>query len=181
VLKVISPSALHKSDTGGVAVNVGGEPDIREAYARVAKSVSDARGVLVQEYVPGGHELFIGVNRDPAFGPLIGCGLGGVLVELADQVEFGVHPLTDRDAVELVDSGRLARILRGYRGRPPGDRSALIDALLRVSALVGAIPEVMEMDLNPVMVLPALQGLRIVDARIRVAPAGVTPGPAKFA
>jgi acyl-CoA synthetase (NDP forming) len=181
VLKVISPSALHKSDTGGVAVNVRGEPDIREAYARVAESVSDARGVLVQEYVPGGHELFIGVNRDPAFGPLIGCGLGGVLVELADQVAFRVHPLTDRDAVELVDSGRLARILRGYRGRPPRDRSALIDALLRVSALVGAIPEVMEMDLNPVMVLPALQGLRIVDARIRVAPAGVTPGPAKFA
>jgi acyl-CoA synthetase (NDP forming) len=179
VLKVIAPSALHKSEVGGVVVNLRGEEQVREAYRGVVQAAADARGVLVQEYVPGGHEVFIGVNRDPAFGPLIGCGLGGTLVELAGDVAFRLHPLTDRDAGDLVDSGRLARVLRGYRGRPPADRAALTDALLRISALVAAFPDVIEMDLNPVLVLPSSRGARIVDARIRVMPAEDAPSSAK--
>jgi acyl-CoA synthetase (NDP forming) len=175
VVKVIAPSALHKTELGGVRVDLRGEQQVREAYGRVVQAVADARGVLVQEYVPGGHEVFVGVNRDPAFGPLIGYGLGGTLVELAGDVAFRLHPLTDRDAAELIDSGRLARILRGYRGRPPADRAALADVLLRVSALVEALPEVAEMDLNPVLVLPASRGALVVDARIRITPAEVAP------
>jgi acyl-CoA synthetase (NDP forming) len=173
VMKVIAPSALHKTEVGGVRVDLRGESQIQEAYEGVSRSVADARGVLLQEYVSGGCEAFIGVNRDPAFGPLIGCGLGGTLVELADDVTFRMHPLTDRDAAELVDAGRLARILRGYRGNPPADRTALIATLLRVSALLDALPEVIEMDLNPILVLPDSQGVCIVDARFRIAPAGV--------
>jgi acyl-CoA synthetase (NDP forming) len=176
VAKVIAPSALHKSDSGGVVVNIRGEADIRQAYARVVKSAPDARGVLVQEYVPDSHEVLVGVNRDPAFGPLIGCGLGETLVELAGDVGFRLHPLTDRDAGELVDSGRLGWVLRGYRGRPPADRAALTEMLLRVSALVDAVPEIVEVDLNSVLVLPDSRGVRVVDARIRVAPAGGAPG-----
>jgi len=175
VVKVIAPSALHKTEVGGVLVDLRGEPQIREAFRCVIQSVADARAVLLQEYVPDGREAFVGVHRDPSFGPLIGCGLGGTLVELADDVAFRLHPLTDRDAAELIDSGRLARVLRGYRGGPPADRAALTDALLRVSALVEALPELAEIDLNPVLVLPCSHGVRVVDARIRVTPAGVAP------
>jgi acetate---CoA ligase (ADP-forming) len=167
VVKVIAPSVLHKTEAGGVQVDLRSEPQIREAYQRVVEGVADVRGVFVQEYVSEGIEVFIGMNRDPAFGPLIGCGLGGTLVELGNDVMFRLHPLRDRDAVELVDSGRLSRVLRGYRGRPPGDRAALIEALLRISALVDGFPEVAEMDLNPVMVLPNSRGAWVVDARIR--------------
>jgi hypothetical protein len=98
-------------------------------------------------------------------------------VELADDVAFRLAPLTDRDAAELIDSGRLARILRGYRGRPPADRGALADVLLRVSSLVEALPEVVEMDLNPILVLPSSRGALVADARIRVTPSGATPRP----
>lgn len=176
VVKVIAPSALHKTEAGGVVVDVRGEPRVREAYRRVAGAVADARGVLVQEYIPQGIEAFIGVSRDPAFGALIGCGSGGTLVELDGDVAFRLHSLTDRDAAELADSGRLARLLRGYRGRPPADRAALVDAMLRVSALVDALPEVAEMDLNPVLVLADGGGVRVVDARIRLATAGAATG-----
>jgi acyl-CoA synthetase (NDP forming) len=169
VVKVIAPSVLHKTEAGGVLVDLRGQEQIRDGYRRVIEAAADSRGALVQEYVRGAEEVFIGVNRDPAFGPLIGCGLGGTLVELAGDVSFRVHPLTDRDAAELVASGRVARILGGYRGRPPADRRALIDVLLRVSALVEAVPEVVELDLNPVLVLPSSRGALAADARIRIA------------
>ncbi len=175
VVKVIAPSALHKTEVRGVLTNLRGEQQVREAYGQVVQAVADASGVLVQEYVPEGDEVFVGVNRDPAFGPLMGCGLGGALVELAGDVAFRLHPLTDRDAAELIDSGRLAPILGGYRGRPPADRAALADLLLRLSALVEAIPEVAQIDLNPVLVLPASRGALVVDARVRITPAEVAP------
>jgi acyl-CoA synthetase (NDP forming) len=168
VLKVVAASALHKTEVGGVRVDLSGAQQIRAAFEQVAQAASDVRGVLVQEFVPGGHEVLVGVNRDPVFGPLIGCGLGGVLVELGGDVAFRLHPLTESDAADLVDRGALQRVLAGHRGRMPGDRAALIDTLLRVSALIEAFPEIAELDLNPVMVLPASQGVRIVDARIRV-------------
>ncbi len=171
VVKAISPSALHKTEAGGVLVNLQGEQQIREAYRRVSEAVADSRSILVQAYVPEGVEVFVGVNRDPDFGPLVGCGSGGTLVELGGDVAFRLQPLTDRDAEDLADSGRLATILRGYRGRPPADRAAVIDTLLRISALVDILPEVAELDLNPVLVLPAGGGVRVVDARVRVAPA----------
>jgi acyl-CoA synthetase (NDP forming) len=170
VVKVIAPSALHKTEVGGVLANLRGESQVREGYLHVIEAVGDATGVLIQEYVREGLEVFIGVNRDPAFGSLIGCGLGGVLVELANDAAFRLHPLTDRDALELVDSGRLGRVLKGYRGRPQADVAALIDVLLRVSCLVQVIPELVEMDLNPVVVLPNSRGAMVVDSRIRVAP-----------
>ncbi len=172
VVKVIAPSALHKTEVGGVVVNLRDASEVREGYLHVVEAAGDATGVLVQEYITAGHEVFIGVNRDPAFGPLIGCGLGGVLVELANDVAFRLHPLTDRDALELIDSGPLGRVLRGYRGRPQADLAALVDVLLRISCLVEAIPELVEMDLNPVLVLPDSRGARVVDVRVRVAPAG---------
>lgn len=170
VLKVISESALHKSDVGGVVLNVEGEADVRAAFVAVTNAVDDPEGVLIQQYVQGGHEVLIGMTEDPNFGPLIVFGLGGVFVELIGDVAFRIHPLTDLDAAEMINEVKSAQLLNGYRGGAAGDVAAVRDALLRVSALVADLPEIVEMDLNPVKVAEPGKGLSVVDARIKVRP-----------
>ncbi len=170
VLKVISPTTVHKTDVGGVVVGVEGADQVGIAYRRVTAVVPDAEGALVQQYVAGDHEVLIGMVEDPNFGPLIVFGLGGVFVELIEDVAFRIHPLTDVDAAEMVRAVKSAPLLEGYRGAEPGDIAAVEDALLRVSALVEDIPEIVEMDMNPVKVGPPGGGLTVVDARIRVRP-----------
>ncbi len=170
VLKVISPSAVHKSDVGGVALNMSGADEITAAFAQVTGAVPDPEGVLVQEFVSGGHEILIGMVEDPTFGPLIVFGLGGVFVELIGDVAFRIHPLTDIDASEMISEVKSAKLLEGYRGGEAGDIDAVIDTLLRVSALIEDVPEIFEMDLNPVKVGTPGSGVRIVDARIKVRP-----------
>ena len=170
VLKVISESALHKSDVGGVLLNLEGEDAVRKGFASVTAAVPQHDGVLVQEMIPGGHEVLIGVTEDPNFGPLLVYGLGGVYVELLKDVAFRLNPLTDVDAREMVGEIKGAKLLEGYRGFPAGDIDAVVETLLRVSALATSIPEIIEMDLNPVMVLEPGDGVRVVDARIRVKP-----------
>jgi acyl-CoA synthetase (NDP forming) len=118
--------------------------------------------------VSDGHEVLIGVTEDPSFGPLIGYGLGGVFVELLGDVAFRIHPLTDLDADDMLSGIKGAKLLDGYRNLPPGDQPAVKDLLLRVSALVSAVPQIVEMDLNPVKVLEPGEGVKVVDARIRV-------------
>jgi acyl-CoA synthetase (NDP forming) len=168
VLKVVAPSALHKSDVGGVLLNLEGPEVGAEGFRRVWGSVPDPEGVLVQERVGGGHEVLIGMTEDPNFGPLIVFGMGGVLVELLDDVAFRIHPLTDAEARSMILSIRTSRLLQGYRNLPLGDLNALEEALLRVSALITLMPEMVELDLNPVKVFPPGEGVRPVDARIRV-------------
>jgi acetyl coenzyme A synthetase (ADP forming)-like protein len=177
VLKVISPSALHKSDVGGVALDVSGEDQVRSAYREVTAAVPDPEGVLVQEFIAGGHEVLIGITQDPNFGRLVVFGMGGVFVELIRDVAFRIHPLTDLDAREMLGDVRSSRLLEGYRGGDAGDIEALIDVLLRVSAMVEAVPELVEMDMNPVKVRLPGQGVCVVDARIRVEPAEVFLAP----
>ena len=178
VLKVIAPSALHKTEVGGVLLDVEGEGAVRAGFDHLMSVVSDPEGVLVQEMVPGGHEVLIGVTEDPSFGPLLVFGLGGVYVELLKDVAVRIVPITDRDAAEMVAEIKTARLLQGrYRNFPAGDLDALQEALLRVSALVEAVPELVEMDMNPVKVLPPGEGVRVVDARMKVRPleAGWSP------
>ncbi len=170
VLKVISDSALHKSDVGGVVLNIEGEEAVRDAFAAVTSAVDDVQGVLVQQYVEGGHEVLIGMTEDPNFGPLIVFGLGGVFVELIGDVAFRIHPLTDLDAAEMINEVKSAQLLAGYRGGAAGDVPAVREALLRVSALVAELPEIVEMDMNPVKVAEPGSGLSVVDARIKVRP-----------
>jgi acyl-CoA synthetase (NDP forming) len=170
VLKVVSPSALHKSDVGGVVLDVEGEAEVRAAYGAVTAAVPDPEGALIQEFVGEGHEVLIGMTEDPVFGPLLVFGLGGVFVELIGDVAFRIHPLTDLDADDMISEVKSAKLLEGYRGGDPGDIPALRDALLRVSALVEDVPELVELDLNPVKVRTPGSGIRVVDARIRVRP-----------
>ncbi len=167
-LKVISESALHKSDVGGVLLDVEGDEAVREGFAAVVAAVDEHEGVLVQEMVDGGHEILIGMTEDPNFGPMLVYGLGGVYVELLKDVAFRLNPLTDADATEMIEEIKGADLLKGYRNMPLGDREALKEALLRVSAMVTALPEIVDMDLNPVKVLEPGKGVRVVDARIKV-------------
>jgi acetate---CoA ligase (ADP-forming) len=170
VLKVISDEALHKSDVGGVVLGVEGDEEIRAAFEQVTSAVESHDGVLVQEFIPGGHEVLIGMAHDPNFGPMIVFGLGGVYVELLKDVAFRLQPITDVDAHEMIRETKSFRLLEGYRNTPKGDVEALEMALQKVSALIWAVPELMEMDLNPVKVLAPGEGIVVVDARMRIEP-----------
>jgi len=170
VLKVISDDALHKSDVGGVVLGVEGDESVEEAYERVTSAVENFDGVLVQEFIPGGNEVLIGMAQDPNFGPMIVFGLGGVYVELLKDVAFRLQPITDADARDMVRETKSFSLLEGYRNNPAGDVEALEIALQKVSALIWAVPELMEMDLNPVKVLPPGEGVVVVDARMRIEP-----------
>ncbi len=169
-LKVVAPSVLHKTEVGGLALDVFGAAAVGAAFDRVTAVAADATGALVQEFVGEGHEVIIGMTEDPSFGPLLAFGIGGVFVELIGDVAFRLQPLTDVDAAEMIGDVKAARLLDGYRGGPAGDVVALREALLRVSALVEDFPEIAEMDLNPVKVFPPGRGLRVVDLRMRVRP-----------
>jgi len=172
VLKVLAESALHKSDVGGVVLNVQGDEEVGTGYDQVTAVADDVDGVLVQEFIPKGHEVLIGMAQDSNFGPLVGFGLGGIYVELLKDVSLRIHPITDVDASEMVRETKAFRLLEGYRNQPQGDVAALEDALQRISGLISVMPELVEMDLNPVKVLEPGLGICVVDARMRVEPMG---------
>ena len=174
VAKVVAPGIIHKSDIGGVIMGLSSQAAVTEAAMTLAERARNAgtalEGVLLQREVQGGVEALVGVTTDPTFGPLVVCGLGGVMVELIHDVAFRLTPVTDSDASEMIASLKTSRLLDGYRGAAPGDREALISVIQRVSALVDAIPELTEMDLNPVKVLPPGHGAVVVDAPMRLRP-----------
>jgi acyl-CoA synthetase (NDP forming) len=179
VVKAIAPGLIHKSDVGGVILGIGSAAEAAAAVqalrSRIEATGRILTGVLLQREVRGGIEALVGVVNDPTFGPLVVCGLGGVQAELLRDVSFRLPPVTDLDAAEMIDRLRLSALLDGYRGAPPGDRAALVSLLRRVSALVETVPELYELDLNPVKILPPGDGLAVVDARIRVGPARLGP------
>lgn len=173
VLKVLSPDIGHKTDVGGVAVDLRTEEEVREAFRRMRGSleerVAEARieGFLVQQYVRGGRETIIGVTQDPVFGPVIMFGLGGVYVEALRDVAFRIQPLSDVDAREMIRSIRGSRLLEGMRGEAPADLELLAEVLQRVSQLVGDRPEIGELDVNPFVVFA--DGGVAADAHIALA------------
>jgi acetate---CoA ligase (ADP-forming) len=159
VVKTAAPGA-HKTELGGIALDLRDEEAVREAVDRVGAPV------LVQPMLTGGAELLAGVVQDPVFGPLVAFGPGGVLAELIGEASFRIAPLTDVDAEELVTSGKAGRLVSGFRGAPPADAGALTDLVLRLARLGDELPEVAELDLNPVFALP--DRCVAVDARVRI-------------
>jgi acetyltransferase len=172
VMKISSPDILHKSDIGGVRVGVADPAAARDSYElieyRARKYSRDATiwGVLVQEQVRKGREVLVGVNRDPQFGPLVVFGLGGIYVEVLKDVAFRLAPITREEAAAQVRAIRTYSLLQGVRGEPPADIAAAEQIILRVSQLVTDFPEIVEMDINPLVVHNQGEGAIVLDARI---------------
>jgi acetate---CoA ligase (ADP-forming) len=176
VMKVASPDISHKTDVGGVAVGLQDAEMLRDAWKRMQQSLRTAapnariEGFEIEAQISGGKEVLIGVQRDPAFGPVIVFGMGGIYVEVLRDVTFRLAPLRELSAQRMVESIKAFALLRGVRGEPPSDIAALEEALERVSQLAVELPEVAELDLNPMIVRPAGKGVVAVDARVVLAP-----------
>lgn len=187
-LKLAAAHVVHKTERGGIWLNLGDAHSVRQAYDRLQErffgtasppqNTEDSNvppaAVLVQPMIREGTEVMAGLILDPVFGPLVAFGLGGTYVEVLEDVCFRVTPITDRDAADMVRSTRGWRLLQGYRGHPPADVPALEQVLLRLSWLAEGLPELVELDLNPIFALAPGAGCRIVDARARVAATGRT-------
>jgi hypothetical protein len=166
-LKADVPGVVHKSDAGAVELDLRGPADVRRALRRLEGRFGDRlSGVLVQAMIPGGTETIIGVVQEPVFGPLVVFGLGGIATEVLGDHAARLAPLTDTDADDLIHAIRAAPLLLGHRGQPAADLGALRGTLLRISRLADDLPQVAELDLNPVIARP--DGVFAVDARARV-------------
>jgi len=172
VMKIASPDILHKTDIGGIKLNIASANDVRDAFDllvyRGRRYMPDATiwGCQVQQMIKGGREVIIGMNRDPQFGPLLMFGLGGIYVEALKDVTFRVAPIDRREANEMLGEIRSVRLLRGVRGEKPSDMAAIADTVLRISQLVTEFPEIVELDINPLMVFEAGRGALAVDMRM---------------
>ncbi len=170
VLKIVSPDIIHKSDVGGVIVDIKNQNDVRTSYKQIVRNVKksnpDAKiaGILVQEMAPSGTEVIVGSIKDPQFGPAIMFGLGGVFVEVLKDVTFRIAPITEDEACEMISEVKAYPLLKGYRNTPPADLKAITNILVNTSKLVMDHPEIKELDLNPIMVYE--KGAKTVDARI---------------
>ena len=169
-LKIDSPDILHKSDFGGVRLHLQSAQDVRAAYARMEENIRanapDARvnGVVVSAMAAPGLELILGMHRDPQFGPVILFGMGGIAVELFRDVAMRLVPLTREDALSMLSEIKGAPLLRGFRGQRTIDENALVDGLLKLADIAREFPDIVEIDLNPVLAYP--EGMVVVDARI---------------
>ena len=170
VLKIVSPDIIHKSDAGGVMVNLKSKAEIQDAYGKILENAEKYKaaarivGVLVQEMAPQSTEVIVGAIKDSQFGQTLMFGLGGVFVELLKDVTFRIAPITREDAQEMVTEVKAYPLLKGYRSTPPADIDAIVNILLCTSKLIMDYPEIRELDLNPIMAYE--KGAKTVDARI---------------
>ncbi|MGD8544679.1 MAG: acetate--CoA ligase family protein [Candidatus Bathyarchaeota archaeon] len=170
VLKIVSPDIIHKSDVGGIILNVKDTNDVQKGYDQIIKNIkkhkSDAHivGILVQEMVPQSTEVIVGATKDPQFGPTLMFGLGGIFVEILKDVTFRIAPITEDEAREMITEVKAYPLLTGYRNQPPADIEAIVKILLKTSNLIMKHQVIKELDLNPVMVYE--KGAKTVDARI---------------
>lgn len=172
VVKLLSRDASHKSDIGGVKVNIRTRKALIKAVSEMEKTVSSLQaapvidGFLVQEMAPSGIECFVGARRDPVFGPLVMVGLGGVFVEIFKDRAIRLAPVTESEAWSMLKELKAYPLLTGARGNKQSDTAALIEIVCRVSGLLHACSEIGELDLNPVIVHPEGEGVSVVDARV---------------
>lgn len=173
VMKISGPKILHKTDVGGVRLNLASEDEVRQAYADMIAGVKkklgdkiEIWGVLIQKMLDKGKEIILGMTRDPKFGPLLMFGLGGIYTEALRDVSFRLAPIRENDASEMVRNIRAHKLLEGVRGEPPSDLGAVAECLLRLSQLVTKHPAIQELDINPLVVYPRGKGAVVADARI---------------
>jgi hypothetical protein len=167
---------VHKSDVGGVALNLDSAESVRDAYRDMSTRLgAQMGGAVVQSMVPSGVEAIIGLAVDPNFGPVVMVGLGGVMTDLLGDHAFAVPPLDPGTGETMVASLRAAPLLDGYRGSPKVDRGALVSVLELIARVAELVPELVELDLNPVVV--SATGALVVDCKARLAPVHAGPGP----
>jgi len=170
VLKVVSPDIIHKSDVGGVKLNILNQDQVSEKFKEIQKSVYEkapkARifGIMVQKMFPSATEVAIGALRDKQFGPALMFGLGGIFIEILKDVSFRIAPVDKDDALEMIEEIKGYPLLLGYRGSPKLDINSIVDAIVIISELMMNIDEIDQLDLNPILVYPS--GLIAVDVRI---------------
>ena len=172
VLKIVSPEILHKTDIGGVALNLSSPEEVTKAFETIMNSVgrlmSEARiyGISVSRMVPSGREMIVGMSRDVQFGPLIMFGLGGIYVNFLKDVSFRLAPLSEHEVETMMEETKAYTLLKGIRGEPPSDIEALRNTILRVGQLVWDFPQIVEMDLNPIFVYGEGEGCIALDVKI---------------
>ena len=172
VMKIASPQIIHKSDAGGVKVNLTNDSEIKEAFkiiianAKKYNKNAEIKGVLIVEMIKGGKELIIGSKLESGFGPVIMLGMGGIYVEVLKDVTFKLAPVTDKEADDMIASIKTQKILQGVRGEKPSDISKLSECIQRLSQLVTDFTEIKELDMNPVLVMEKGKGCKILDVRI---------------
>lgn len=170
VLKIISPDLSHKTDAGGVMLNIQNDKEVAVAYEKIFKNISktvpDARihGILVEEMSTPSTEIIVGGLRDPQFGPTVMFGMGGIFVELFKDVSFRIAPVEEYEALDMIREVKGARLLSGFRNAAPLDISEICHIIIRVSDIMVALKEIKEIDLNPILIYP--KGTKTVDARI---------------
>jgi acyl-CoA synthetase (NDP forming)/RimJ/RimL family protein N-acetyltransferase len=171
-MKTAAAGIVHKTDVGGVRLGITGQAELGTAYDEIIAATGDP-AVVVQAMAPSGVELVAGLVRDPLFGPVLMAGSGGVLTDLLADRRWRGLPLTDLDAAEMVRSLRCAPLLAGYRGAEPADEAAVLDVLHRIARLAECLPEIAELDINPLIAAPS--GAFAVDVKIRLAPSQAEP------
>jgi len=174
VMKIASPQIVHKSDAGGVKVNLSSDKEVRDAFkvivdnAKKYDSKAEIKGVLIVEMVKGGKEMIIGSKLEPGFGPVVMLGMGGIYVEILKDVTFRLAPLTDQEANDMISSIKTKKLLEGVRGEKPSDVGKLSECIQRLSQLVTDFREIKELDMNPVLVMEKGEGCKILDVRIGI-------------
>ncbi len=179
VLKILSKDILHKSDAGGVMINIKDEDSVRKAFDEIMKNATNygkekeievylSRGVFISEFADMGTEIIVGVTMDPHFGHALMAGLGGIFVEVLKDVSFRLIPFTEADAREMLGELKAYKILEGVRGQGPRDVDSLIKVMLAVSKMIVENPEITELDCNPTFVYEKGKGSLVVDARILI-------------
>ena len=172
VMKIASPQIIHKSDAGGVQVNLTNDNEVKTAFKEIVKNAKKynkkavIKGVLVVEMVKGGKEMIIGSKLEPGFGSVIMLGMGGIYVEVLKDVTFRLAPVTDREAYDMISSIKTKKLLEGVRGEKPSDLNKLVECIQRLSQLVTDFKEIKELDMNPVLVMEKGKGCKILDVRI---------------
>ncbi|MCX8182014.1 MAG: acetate--CoA ligase family protein [Candidatus Methanomethyliaceae archaeon] len=168
VMKIVSPDVLHKSDVGGVILNIDSEEKAISSFEKIKEIAKKGGyrldGVLVERMAPQGVETIIGAKMDPQFGPVLMFGLGGIFVEVFKDVSFRVAPIIKEEAMEMITELKAYPILKGIRGRKPSDINSLAEALVKISNIMIELPQISEIDLNPTIAYDV--GYKIVDARI---------------
>jgi acetyltransferase len=177
-MKIVSPDIIHKSDVGGVKLNLGTKEEVADSFElmmlRIAREAPEAflEGVYLERMVTKGREVILGMTRDPQFGPMLMFGLGGIFVEVLQDVSFYLAPITSAEAMSMLMGTRSYRLLEGFRGEAGVDLAGIAEALQRISQLVTDFPQIAELDINPFMVGAPGEESVVADARIQLVPEG---------